>query len=201
VYKVEQKVRVGPLHRRGSRVLFLVCILTRGSRTVLLLPGEGGERLREAKVEIDRLSDDKEQGHARGRGKGVGGDRSDGAQPGAKGWTKGEGDGEAGADQGHGCAAAVGVRDIRRNGRGELHIALGETADNARGQKGAEVDGHDPQEHREDVAHHAGQQGRAAAILVREVPDDGRGKGLEETVAAGLVNLGLLGIVRSISSI
>ena len=151
------------------------------------------ECLGQTEVEVDRLDDDQRQRNAGGRREWVGRHGAKGAQPSAQSRTEREGDGEAGADEGHGRAALRRVRNISCDGRGQLDVALGETADDARGEEGAEVGGHDPEEHRENVARHAEEEGGSAAIAVGEVADYGRGDGLEE---AGWVIMLVVGLRR-----
>lgn len=145
------------------------------------LLGQRGERLGQTEVEVERLDDDQSQRDASGCREGVGGHGTEGTQPGAQRRAESEGDGEAGADEGHGRAALGRVRDVGCDGRGQLDVALGETADDARGEEGAEVGGHDPEENGEDIARHAEEEGGTAPIAIGEVADYGGGDGLEET--------------------
>ena len=67
------------------------------------------------------------------------------------------------------------IANIRRHGRRQLNIALTQPPHDPTGQKGAEVDGGDPQGDGGDVADHGPEQGGAAAVPVGEAPDDGGG--------------------------
>lgn len=172
---VEEEVRVGALHGLG-----LLPRVAGGRVAVLCLASHGGQGLGERVEEVQRLGQDQEEREACRRRKGVGGHSRDGAEVCAERGAEGEGDGEACADEGHGRAAVRAVRNVGGDGGRELHIALGQAADNAAEQEGAEVGGHDPQQDGENVAHHAGQQRRAPAISVGEGADDGGCDGLEE---------------------
>ena len=71
----------------------------------LSLVRQSRECLRQTEVEVYRLDDDQSQRHAGGCREGVGGHGTESAQPCAQGRTEGEGDREAGSDEGHGRAA------------------------------------------------------------------------------------------------
>lgn len=155
------------------RIRPLQLLLPRLLRITLLLapPRHGRQSLRQAKVEIHRLDHNQRQTEPRRRRKRIRRHRRDRTQIRPQPGPKGEGDGEARADEGHGSAARGRIRDVAGHGRRELDVALGQAADDAARDKGAEVDGGDPEEHGEDVAGHGGEEGFAAAVAVGEGAD------------------------------
>lgn len=136
--------------------------------------------LRQIQRQIQRLQDDQKQREARGGRERVRSDGGDVGQRGPQRRAAGEGDAEAGAHHGHGRAALALVADIRRDGIGDLDVALTQATDDATGEKRAEIRRGHPQSHAEDVAGHGPQQRGAAAVLVGEPADDRRGDGLQQ---------------------
>lgn len=170
-------MRIRPLQLLHHRLLRI---------TLLLAPSrQRRQSFRQAKVEIDRLNHNQRQTEPRRRRKRIRRHCRNRTQIRTQPRPKGKGNREARADEGHGRSARGRIRDVAGHGRRQLDVALGEAADDAARDKGAEVDGGDPEEDGEDVAGHGGEEGFAAAVAVGEGADQGGGNRLEESVRDG----------------
>jgi hypothetical protein len=86
---------------------------------------------------------------------------------------------ETSPNQCHRCTALLLIADIRRNSCCDLYIPFTQATNYAARQKGPEVCCQQPQQDACDIAAHGNQERFAAAILVREYPNDGRGNSLK----------------------
>lgn len=137
-----------------------------------------GQGFGQAKIKIDRLDDNEEQAETGGRGKRICCHRRDCAKPCSQPWTKGEGNGKAGSDDGHGRASRGLVRDVAGHGRRQLNVAFGKPADDATGDEGPKVGGGNPEEDGENIAAHGGEESGTAAMAVGKAPDQRGSNGL-----------------------
>lgn len=179
--RIEKEVRVGPFSL-FCWLLFLVDLLP--------LARDSRQRLGQAEVQVYGLEHDETQAEPGSCGERVGLDRRDCAEPSAKSGTEGEGNREAGTNDGH-CRASRGlVGDVGRHGGRELDVAFRESADDSAGDKGAEVDGGNPKEDGEYVSAHGHEESDSAAVSIGKGSNYWGCDGLEKTVGVGGCQIG-----------